>query len=377
MIRIIDTGVIYQNPLPGIRSIYANFPGLVRLSDNEILCVYSRASASMALDRRYACTRSQDGGKTWNDEGILWDGRADKRQYSYGYGYPAQLDNGELLVAGYRWDRSDSDADYNIYNPETMGGVPLETVLFRSSDRGHTWSGPQVVALPKEIPMANATGRVVALSNGRLLLPIETWQPWDKKGTDSQQSIALFSSDRGYSWDQHVVVARQENILHWNGMFTSLGDGRVLAMYWIKDAVAEKDLPVRATFSQDQGQTWARPYDTGIIGQMGCSIDIGDGRVLAVYNRRDEQSPGIWAVVSADHGRTWPESGHLLVWDARGRDIYGSTGDDNRSRSIYDEGLMAFGKPDAVELADGTLLIGFWCTSNLVVHIRYARLAVG
>lgn len=50
--RIIDTGAIYQNPLPGIGSICANFPGLVRLSDNEILCVYSRSSASCALDRR-------------------------------------------------------------------------------------------------------------------------------------------------------------------------------------------------------------------------------------------------------------------------------------------------------------------------------------
>ena len=67
---------------------------------------------------------------------------------------------------------------------------------------------------------------------------------------------------------------------------------------------------------------------------------------------------------------------HVGGWDARGRDIFGSTGDDNRSKTIYDEGLMAFGKPDVIRLTDGSFLVGFWCFANFVMHIRWARLLI-
>ena len=110
---------------------------------------------------------------------------------------------------------------------------------------------------------------------------------------------------------------------------------------------------------------------------MGCHIGVGKGRVLAIYNRRDAEKPGIWAVISPDGGQTWPAEGHTLIWDARGRDILGSTEDDNRSKTIYDEGLMAFGKPDVVDLADGSFLVAFWCICNFVMHNRYARLIIG
>ena len=73
---------------------------------------------------------------------------------------------------------------------------------------------------------------------------------------------------------------------------------------------------------------------------------------------------------------TWPQEDHTLIWDARSRDTFGSDDQTNRSRSIYDEGLMAFGKPDVIRMADGSFLVGFWCTSNFVMHLRYARLSL-
>ena len=81
-------------------------------------------------------------------------------------------------------------------------------------------------------------------------------------------------------------------------------------------------------------------------------------------------------VVSDDVGRTWPDQGHVNLWDASGRETFGDGSSANRSRSIYDEGMMAFGKPDAVRVADGSVLVGFWCTSNFVMHVRYVRLKI-
>lgn len=378
MIEIRDTGVIFQNPLPGVQPLQARMPGLCKLSEKEIMCVYMRGSAPLSLDSVYGVARSRDGGKSWYDEGVLWNRKNDHRAYSYGYGYPIRMADGEILFPGYRWDRSNSDSDFNVYNPKTLGAVPLDALLFRSRDGGRTWTAPQIIPPPDGITMANPTGRVLVLKNGDLLLPMETWKAWSDTGPIRQQSLIMFSSDGGKSWNRHVTVAMdpKHRILYWNGMFSRLESGRILVMYWTKDSKTENDLTIQATYSEDEGATWAPLYDTGIIGQMGCTIDVGKGRVLAVYNRRDEEKPGIWMVISKDGGKRWPRAGHTLLWDARGRNILGSTDETNRSRSIYDEGLMAFGKPDVVHIAGNIFFAGFWCTSNFVMHLRYARLVI-
>ena len=302
----------------------------------------------------------------------------DERLYSYGYGYPQLLPGGEIVLAGYRWDRSNSDGDFNIYNPQTLGAVPLETILFRSGDGGRTWSAPQAVPPPSGVPMANPTSRILSLSDGRLMLPIETWKTWDDPAPVRQRSMALFSRDGGRTWPEHVTVAADPShrLIYWNGCFAALKDGRIYAMYWVKDTTTENDLPIRATCSEDQGQSWMEPIDTALIGQMGCCIDVGGGRVMAIFNRREQESPGIWAAVSPDGGRTWPQQGHALLWDACGRAVIGGAHQENRSRSIYDEGTIAFGKPDVIAAQDGTFLVGFWCTSNFVVHLRWASLSI-
>ena len=34
------------------------------------------------------------------------------------------------------------------------------------------------------------------------------------------------------------------------------------------------------------------------------------------------------------------------------------------------------GKPDVIKTSDGSLLAGFWCTANFVMHVRYVRLII-
>ena len=71
MIQIIDTGVIFQNPLPGVQSLQAQFPGLCLLSEQEVICIYKRRPAPNAIECDYTLTRSTDAGKTWHDEGVI------------------------------------------------------------------------------------------------------------------------------------------------------------------------------------------------------------------------------------------------------------------------------------------------------------------
>ena len=378
MIKINETGAVFQNPHPSVVPLQAQFPGYCKLSGREIICVHKRGQAMNAIETNYAVSRSTDGGMTWKDEGLIWDRRKDDRPYSYGYGYPFLKDDGEILLTGYRWDRSKSDEDWNIYNPKTLGAVQCQAVLFRSKDGGRTWSAPEQIPAPKDVAMANTSGRIVKLKDGRLMLPMESWKAWDDSGPIKQRSLVALSKDGGKTWGDHVIAVMDPTyrILHWNGMFSRLSDGRIIAMYWGKDTKTEQDLTIPATYSKDEGKTWAPVYDTGMVGQMGCHIDVGNGRVLAIFNRRDEEKPGVWAAISNDYGQTWPKDGHTCLWDARGRALCGSLDESNRSRDIYDEGTMAFGKPDVIHLEGNRYLAGFWATANFVMHIRYAHLTI-
>ena len=374
MIEILDTGIIVKNPVPQLRAEQAYFPGLVQLSEQEFLCCFRKATAGESVDGRYALARSMDGGKTWQEEGLLWNPDGDERAYSYGYVYPTRLPDGSLIASGYRFDRSDPERPF-IYNPKTLGWLPIDAVLFRSTDGGHTWTPPQVVPPPDGMT-GNCSGRVIPLPDGRLLLPFETWKPYEDPNPPRQRSLALFSRDGGLSWDEYSVAAMDPHarLLYWNGMFARLTDGRIFVMYWVKDYQSGEDRTIHATFSEDDGRTWVPPYDTGIAGQMGYAIDVGDGRVLAAYNRRDEIKPGVWLAMSDDGGRTWPTDGHVCVWDARGRAEIGSH--DQEERGIFDEGMMAFGKPDMLRLADGSVFLGHWATANFVSFLRWASIKV-
>ncbi len=378
MIKIIDSGVIFRNPMPNYKVDQAWEPGLVQLSDQEFLCSFRRGPARDAADCYYAQCRSTDGGKTYVDEGLIWEPEGDDRPYSYVSSYTTLLEDGTLLLAGLRWDRS--GPDMYVYNPKTLGSVPCQGVIFRSNDRGHTWTPPEVVVSP-EGRTGDPTGRVVPLKDGRLLLAFETWKEYDDPGLANQASLMFFSSDGGHTWDDYAVAVQdpEGRLVYWNGMPTRLQDGRIYVMYWVKDYISDEDFNVRATWSEDEGRTWIDVFDTGIVGQPGCSIDIGGGRVLAAYSRREADRPGIYVTISEDGGRTWPSfEEHVAIWDAGGGPITGSdVSKEERAREVdFDGGVMDFSKPDALLLPNGDAYIGFWATIGIVQHLRWCRLRV-
>ena len=66
MIAVRETGLVYRNPRPELRSHHAWHPSLVRFDDGELVCVFDGASADQALDYRSFVTRSSDNGATWS-----------------------------------------------------------------------------------------------------------------------------------------------------------------------------------------------------------------------------------------------------------------------------------------------------------------------
>src|SRR5215217_6812019 len=66
MIAIGDTGLVYRNPRPELRSRHTWHPTIVRFVDGELLVTFDIAEADVALDYRTYASHSVDGGTSWS-----------------------------------------------------------------------------------------------------------------------------------------------------------------------------------------------------------------------------------------------------------------------------------------------------------------------
>ena len=82
-LNIIDIGILYVNLDPAHQHVSAFFPNVVQLQDREFLCVYQRGDGMYSVNSNIACLRSTDSGKTWQEEGFIYDKSMDDRPYAY------------------------------------------------------------------------------------------------------------------------------------------------------------------------------------------------------------------------------------------------------------------------------------------------------
>ena len=65
MITVRETGLVYRNPRPELRSKHTWHPTISRFDDGEMLVTFDIADADVALDYRTYATHSTDAGATW------------------------------------------------------------------------------------------------------------------------------------------------------------------------------------------------------------------------------------------------------------------------------------------------------------------------
>ena len=61
-ISVVDQHVIYENPIPQIRSRHGYFPGIVKLPSGELLCLFALGEAFDAADVTTVVSRFHDQG---------------------------------------------------------------------------------------------------------------------------------------------------------------------------------------------------------------------------------------------------------------------------------------------------------------------------
>lgn len=366
-IRVQSTGLLYRNQKPHLRSRQASFPSVVRLPDGALLASFGVGSAFESIDAHTQLARSTDNGETWELEAALLD-TPTTPPTSSNLRLTA-LSGGEVIASGARWDRSQTDE--GLVNPLTLGFVPTELVLLRSTDGGRTWGSPQVVTPPLVGPSFEICSPIVPLVDGRWLWPTSTWRGWDGDAPNGMKAVALVTHDAGHSWPEYVDVmdGTREGIVYWEQKLVTLSDGRMLAVCWAHDLDAGTDLPVHAAVSTDAGRSFAPPRPLPLTGQTTTSLALPDGRLLCVYRRTD--LPGLWAALLREDGDTWAQEAEALLWGASGASSRAT------ANTIAEEmSALRFGLPCLLPLPDGALHLTFWCVEDCVAVIRWMTLRV-
>ncbi len=371
-LKLLSDGVLYRNPNPGFKAEYAFLPNIVPITETEVMCFYRIGQAFYSVDGKLSKLRSTDGDQTWTTEGEVWNPANDDVPYNYSSPHATRFSDGSMGLVASRVDFADPNVPQT--NPETGGWRPVETILFRSGDDGHTWSAPEPVEVTHS-EIAAPPSQIIELNDGRWWLAWEMWKAWDDTSPLHIKTFYTISDDKGATWSEPAFFesASDTEKMYSHARYARMLDGRIVALQWAQDIGASKDFDLHFTISDETGTEWSYPTPTGIMGQTSWVADMGDGVLAAAYTSRDRMSPGINVVLSEDEGRTWDIESQVMVWDAIGQEYLGVVQKPTYPAS-HDN--IAFGKPNAARLLNGELICSWWCTQACVTHTRFARLAV-
>ena len=97
MIEIVDSGVVYRNPLPHLRALHAWHPSLVQLGARQWLASFDLAEAVESHGYATYLSRSDDDGESWSAPVRVIDPAAHAGSCSLRLG---KVGDGTLTLAG-------------------------------------------------------------------------------------------------------------------------------------------------------------------------------------------------------------------------------------------------------------------------------------
>ena len=348
--NIIETNIIYENPLPQLRSRQSFFPSLCQRQDGVLAAVFAMGEAFESVDSTSYISFSDDGGKNWTAPQKMFSGCGGALT---DYCKATALPDGRMIAMGYAYYRDDPEKP--IGNPKT-GGLLDDFVFYAiSEDGGSTW-GPMYPIPCAWGPHVEAFAPLTVLQNGDWITPVTGFPDWEGNHHGKVCGRALRSRDQGKTWDDTAVCMDfgDKQITCYEQRMCQLASGAVVCIGWNEDMTTGQRLENHYTVSYDNGQTWAKPRSTGILGQASSVCALGGEKLLALHAvRRDTDRPGIYGYVVDFSDGNWNVVDSALVWEPETIPVK-----DTKMAEIFS--YLKFGQPGAIRLADGDILMSHW-----------------
>jgi sialidase-1 len=292
-------------------------PGLARTNAGSLLAVYDiryRGGADLPADIDVGCSRSTDGGRSWEPMRIVLDMGRDPQHAHDGVGDPCVFvdrKTGRVFVAAL-WSHGNRG-----WNGSGPGLTPEETgqlVMATSDDDGRTWSQPRNLTRDLKDPawrlLLAGPGTGITMRDGTLVFPA---QFRDAKGVP--HSTLAWSRDQGETWQIGAGVKPNTT----ESQLVELGDGSIM-INCRDDRGGSRTIAT----TRNLGKTWQlHPTDRQALPESVCMASLirheipGVGPLLFFSNPATTRGRHSMTLkVSADEGLSWPAERHLL-YDVR------------------------------------------------------------
>ncbi len=361
--RCAHHNVLYRNPKPHVRSVHAYFPSVIAFDRQHLGATVVLGEAFEAPNLHLAYFESTDGGASWSRKSTVTEPTPDLSSSTVGR--LSLLPDGTLSAIVVRHERSADDE--GITEGRTIGMMPMRIEQYRSSDRGASWSAPEVVTPPLADTSFEICSNFTILEDGTFLWPTSTWPVAGQEvRSDKFRTGAFISKDQGKKWPAWMTVFPNDRYIYWESKIVPLADERLLAVAWVHDLESGKDLPNHYAVGCKDGSRWSAPQSMGILGQTLSSTVLPDGNILSVYRRVDQ--PGLWGTISSLEGETWFNHGHELLWG-------GPSASSNTDNIRQHFATLKFGAPSILRLPNDDIFIAFWAVIDSVSQINTITLS--
>lgn len=349
--KVINSSIIYENPLPQLRSRHSFFPNIAELSDGTLAAAYVIGEAFESVDSKSYLSISRDGGISWSKPERIFDHGENETRYTE-YAKITALPDGRLAAMGYAFLRDDPELP--IGNPETGGLLP-DFPFFAVSDSDVRKFGKMTPISCRFGSGVEASAPITVLENGDWITPITGFPDWSGKMSERVCGRALRSSDEGETWnDESVCMDFDGDVTCYELRMCKLDSGALVCIGWNERISTGERLDNHFTISYDGGKTWSTPKSTCVRGQASSVCAIGGERLLALHAvRRDTDRPGIYAyVIDLSYGE-WKIIDKSVVWEPETPILK-----DNKMAEVFS--FLKFGQPGAIMLSDGDVMMSHW-----------------
>lgn len=301
------------------------FPSMVEFEDGEFLVGYDLCrDHHVTTPMSWMITRSFDEGKTWGESFAVCSLPGYQLTGNLGL---MKCPDGSIMgvMARCYWPSWRQFTSVSLELPHVrvpmkpsleMGRRRFDVFLIRSWDKGYNWTplGYPIDLFPGEQWGTNVTGNSGPheLSDGRWMLAVD-----GELANGHWVGGVTYSSDTGFTWSPVKIIYDLPYANPSEHRITRLDERRLLSH--IRSDPRTRGTPwnyddnvVHFSLSEDDGETWGRPWKSNFVGAGSPELHIlNDRSFIMMYRDMDVNRPGLSVSHSVNEGRTWRFIGQL------------------------------------------------------------------